>query len=170
MLPLQHPPAQLDPLQTQFPFEHTWPAPQGPPVVPHTQVPPVQRSEVDRLQLAHAEPPEPHDVVEVAVTQVLPWQHPPGQLVPLQTHAPLTQVWPAPHGLPEPHRHACEVQRSVEPLHTAHEAPPVPHRFACVPDWHTPPLQHPPGQLVLSHTHTPLRHRWPAAHGAPVPQ
>jgi hypothetical protein len=47
------------------------------------------------LQAAQAAPPVPQALVALPAWQVLFWQQPFGQLALLQTHEPLTQLWPA---------------------------------------------------------------------------
>jgi hypothetical protein len=50
-----------------------------------------------------------------------------------------------------------------------HAAPAAPH--VVVPSgWHVVPEQQPLGHEVPSQMHAPIAHRWPAAHGLPVPQ
>lgn len=111
--------------------------------------------EVPAAHAAHALPPKPHAALELPGWQVLFWQQPPGQLVPLHTHWPATHASPAPHAGPVPHPHAPFVHESaVVALQRLHAPPPVPH----VPSdcaLHALPAQHPFGHEVASHTHTP---------------
>ena len=103
------------------------------------------------LQAAQAAPPFPHCDVDWAVsaTQVLPLQHPPGQVVALHgvTQAPEVQDWPAEQAL--------------------QAVPPLPHWATVCADPATQvvPLQQPLGQVVPSHgtVQVPALHTFPAA-------
>ncbi len=57
-------------------------------------------------QLWQLAPPAPHAAVEFPGRQVLPEQQPLGHDVASHTQVPLTQRWPAPHGLFVPHWHS----------------------------------------------------------------
>jgi hypothetical protein len=72
-----------------------------------------------------APPFGPHCDVLWLVTQVVPLQHPDGQLVASQTQAPAEQRCPAPHCAPPPQRHTPvgeQLSATVE-LHALHAAP-----------------------------------------------
>lgn len=100
---------------------------------------------------------------------MVPEQHPLGQEVPLQTHAPLTHACPEPHGALLPHLHEPDVHRSlVADEHVEHDPPPVPQALVDCGS-QTPPLQHPPGHDVALQTHDPLTQAWPIAHACPDP-
>jgi hypothetical protein len=114
-------------------------------------------------------PPDPHAAFWLPGMHTLPWQHPPGQLAALQTHAPPTQARPAPQAAPVPHLHAPPEHESlVVELHTPQDPPPVPH-VAVELALQTPPAQQPPAQDVASHTHCPPEHRCPLTQAGPLP-
>jgi hypothetical protein len=114
--PLQHPPAQLVPSQTQLPARHRLPTEHSA-FVPQRQLPlELHESARDGSQPLHAAPPVPQSRTVAGLTQVAPLQQPAAQLPALQpVHAWAVQV-PAPH--------------------EAHVAPPVPHSVASVPALH----------------------------------
>jgi hypothetical protein len=112
VVPLQQPLHEL-PLQTHFPPTQAWPAAHGPPVVPQTQLPPVQvrppvqagplpqpqvPAAVQRsappliAQLTQKPPPVPHST-RFCTSQTklpgVPKQQPLGQEVALHWHTPL---------------------------------------------------------------------------------
>ena len=95
-----------------------------------------------------AAPPIPHVVVDDAA-QVEPEQQPLGQLVGLQS----LQTPPA----------------QIRPAQSWQTAPPAPHALLAVPVRQVVPEQQPLAHDVRSQTHIPLTHRWPVAHGAPLP-
>lgn len=123
-------------------------------------------------------PPIPHAVAlcEDVGTQVLPWQQPEGQVLPLHTHAPEEQVCPVTHAVPPP-----QVQLPLLPqpsakvpaaLQLAQTEPVAAH---CVADVavHVPSIevQHPVVQLTASQMQLPVEQRWPAPeHAAVEPQ
>jgi hypothetical protein len=76
VVPLQQPLGQLVLSQTHAPFTQCWPAAQGAPVVPHTQLPLLQESAVIP-QATQAWPLLPHAVGLVPATQVPLEQQPP---------------------------------------------------------------------------------------------
>jgi hypothetical protein len=149
-------------------------APQTAPA-PHLQVPPEQLSAESELHAVHLPPftpgapqltkslvDESHSPLEV--------QQPAHDDV-SQTHAPLTQWVPAPHGPPvAPHTHAPEEpQRSVSVvLHALHAPPATPHvgNAMVEHDW---PLQQPVVHDVALQTQPPPWHCCPAAHAANPP-
>jgi hypothetical protein len=92
----------------------------------------------------------------------------PAQLNASQTHVPPEQRLPAEQGPPLPQRHTPSAQRSARTPQGVHEPPRVPHCAGWF-SWHTPPWQHPLGQLLPSHTHVPPAHRAPAAQAPPAP-
>jgi len=121
---------------------------------------------------AHAAPPLPHVMLPCCGggTHEPPWQQP-WQLIASHTHCPLEQRWPAAHAPPVPQRHAPPEQLSAEMgEHAAHAAPPVPHWLDV--GGVTQPIgpQHPPPQLVASHTHWPLTQCSPLPQTGPAPQ
>ena len=76
-------------------------------VLQSLQTPPAQ---IRPAQSWQAAPPAPHALLAVPVRQVVPEQQPLGHDVRSQTHAPLTQRWPVPHGAPVPHWQAPVVE------------------------------------------------------------
>jgi hypothetical protein len=104
----------------------------------------------------HAPPLDPH-VAMLCVSQVVPLQHPSGQDVPSQTHAPSSvQRWPV--------------------LQPKHAAPPVPHwpSDSFARSTHVVPSQQPEGHDVALQTHLPALHCCVDVHSSqatpPVPQ
>jgi len=98
-------------------------------------------------------------------------QHPVGQLVASHTHTPGgAQRRPAAHGLPVPHLHAPDVQRSAAAPHAMHAAPFGPHCAAVRAVTQTLPWQQPFVHVVASQTHWPATHAWPGPHAGPAPQ
>jgi hypothetical protein len=126
------------------------------------------------MHIAHDAPPVPHTVLLVPAWQwFVASQQPVAQLVESHTQAPFTQRCPEPQSVPPvPQLHAPLRQRSALLPQAAHIAPLLPHcgavSFASATQ--LVPLQQPFGQLVESHTHWPLWHRWPAPHAAIPPQ
>ncbi len=168
-LPSQQPFGQLVASHTQLPAEQRWPAPQTAPV-PQAQAPLVHRS-APTPQPAHEVPAAPHapSVSEPSATQVVPLQHPPGQLLALHTQAPPTQACPAAHAAPEPQvQLPCALHPSAVGPQAVQVAPLAPHCEA-LGVMHWPALQQPLGQLVASHTHWPDTQRSPVPHSAPLP-
>lgn len=144
---LQQPVGQLAALHTQAPPTQRNPAPHAAPV-PQRQAPEVQRSPASP-QLEHAAPAAPQAVALVGV-QTLPTQHPLGQLVASQTHAPPTHRCPEPHAAPAPHAQAPLRQLSEAGApHAAQVAPAVPHVVVAFCR-HVPARQQPVGQFVAS--------------------
>jgi hypothetical protein len=112
----------------------------------------------------------PQALVVFPGRQVLPLQQPFGQLVLLQTHCPLEQVWPAEQALPHAPQLLTSLLRSSQlplqqagevPVQVAHVAPPVPQVVVVFPGWQVLPLQQPFGQLVPLQTHVPPLQVWP---------
>ena len=168
--PLQQPVGQLLALQTHAPPTHWVPEGHGPPVEPHTHIPFTQLSAWLGLQLTHAAPPVPQAVAPVVVTHTLPLQQPVGQLLALQTQAPMRHWVPEGHGPPvEPHTHFPFTQLSAPAPQFTQMAPPVP-QVLTVAGWQTPPLQQPVGQLVESHMHIPLTQCVPMGQSPLPPQ
>ncbi len=103
---------------------------------PQVQLPLAEQPSAVEPQLVHEAPAVPQAVEDVGSLQVLPEQHPVGQLVELQPlHAPLLQVWPVGH--------------------IAHMAPAAPHALGSVPGWQVLPWQHPVEQELASQVHLP---------------
>jgi hypothetical protein len=94
----QHPSGHEVELQTHVPWaEQTCPVGQAPPVVPHSQSPPVQALAL-ALQALHVWPFVPQADVDVAVTHAPAIvQHPSGHELELQMHAWFEQTCPAAH-------------------------------------------------------------------------
>lgn len=98
-------------------------------------------------------------------------QQPEGQLFALQTQAPLTQACPEAQAVPLlPQTHWPLEQLSAVMPQTTHVPPLVPQLEAVGGVWQTLPAQQPVGQLVASHTHTPLTQRVPAGQFPVLPQ
>jgi hypothetical protein len=109
---------------------------------PQEQAPPAQ--DAPALHMPQATPPLPHadGLWPEYGTQVAPWQQPSGHEAGSHTHCPLPL-------------HSCPGS------HEPHAAPAAPHtELDCSAyGWQrpvAPPLQHPTGQLLASHAHTPL--------------
>ena len=99
------------------------------------------------LHDAHTSPGGAQLVTE-RVAQTLPAQHPVGQEVASQTHAPPTQRWPAPHAAPPPQVQPPAMQPSaLLGSQDTHAPPPAPHVVGEAV-WHVEPVQHPSGQVV----------------------
>jgi hypothetical protein len=104
---------------------------------PHRQLPkPLQVSARVGSHVWHVPPSAPQLAAEVGLMQLLPLQHPVGQVV-----------------LSHP-AHTWLLQAMLAP-HIAQGAPPVPHSVLAVPALHWVPLQQPVAQPVASHTQTP---------------
>jgi hypothetical protein len=107
------------------------------------------------------------------VSQVLPLQHPPAQLVLSHAHwwDPL-QSCPAAHSAAEPQVQSPPTQLSARRVsQAAHAAPPLPQccLLTDASATHVAPSQQPSQPLWGSQTQVPpVPHRWPAAHGAGV--
>lgn len=143
---VQHPDGHDAGLQMHCPLEHSCPLPHGVPP-PHWHTPAAHRSAVDPHE-KQAPPPTPHWAV-VAGAQVVPVQHPLGQVL-------------ARHAGQLPALHASGAQ-------LWHAAPPEPQAPLALPAWQVEPEQQ-PAHEVLSQTHCPARQCCPAAHGGPPPQ
>jgi hypothetical protein len=145
---LQQPVGQLVASHTQPPLTHRWPAAHTAPV-PQAQAPLAQRSAL-APHVAQLLPPLPQLAAVAGATQVLPLQHPVGQLAALHTHAPPTQTWPVPQAALLPHLHVPAAQLSaLGAVQLEQAAPLVPH-VAAADARQTPALQQPLGQLVAS--------------------
>ncbi len=130
-------------------FTHSCPAPHVGPL-PHWHRPDVEQlSALVASQATHAAAPLPHADSD-AMLHVAPAQQPVVHVSaqPEQRPSPL-HVWPDGHA--------------------AHVLPPAPHAAFRLPGSHVVPLQHPDGQPMASHWHTPLRQCWPPTQAAPVP-
>lgn len=102
---------------------------------------------------------------------VPPRQHPLGQEVALQTHAPLTHAEPAPQAGPLPQRHVPEVAShplAVSGAQAVHATPPT-AQAEIVGVMQAPPAQHPYGHEVASHTQAPAMQLVPAPQAALLP-
>jgi hypothetical protein len=113
-------------------------------------------------------PPVPHRSSRVPATHSSPSQQPPHETG-SQEQAPATHRSPTPQGAPEPHWHTPATHESERvALQATHTSPGLPQ---VVTDElsQVVPEQQPPGQETSSHTHTPPRHRCPAAHAEDVP-
>lgn len=142
---LQQPAGQLVASQTHAPPEHRSPARQAAPA-PHLQAPPPQLSAVTPHE-EHAAPAAPHLAAVAGLMQAPALQHPPAQLVELQTQAPPTQARPGPQAAFAPHLQAPPTQVSAEvALQAVQATPPAPHAAAELV-WQTPFRQHPEAQL-----------------------
>jgi len=143
--PLQHPPGQVFPSQPQVPL-----------VVSHRLL----------AHPAQAAPAVPHDAPDwdphgTHVPVAPPLQQPFGHEVASQTHVPLLLL----HSSPVPHAEQFAPPVPQEPLDSDAHASHVPVG---------PPLQHPLGHELASHTQLPVAlHSWPAGHALhaapPVP-
>lgn len=139
-------PLSQQPMQVDLQFEP--PSVATPPSV-GVQTPAWQSSVASHR--THASPPPPHDVAVVAVTQVLPWQHPLAQFDGPHCvwHWPLTQM------------RFCAMQ-------STQVAPPAPQALVAEPARHTPFWQQP-----LQFAHAPASAAPPAvpppAEPPPVP-
>jgi len=156
---------------TQVPLQQDLPAVQAAPVEPQTHAPLALHESAVPLQAVQDAPPVPHCEAVGGVTQAVPLQQPLGQLVPLQTHWPLTHCWPAAHGPPVvPQTHVpLALHESAVMSQAVHAAPAVPQAAVVGGVTQALPLvQQPFGQLVPSQTQAPCAHRWPVAHGPPV--
>ncbi len=148
------------------PATQCWPAVHADPA-PQWQTPFMQLS-APMPQAMHAAPPVPQADAD-GVVHVVPWQQPLGHDVPLHTHAPPEQRWPAPHAGPGPHWQAPLTQESaIVALQATQAEPPVPQADT-EGVVHIVPWQQPFGHDVPSHAHVPPKQRWPAPHAGPVP-
>jgi hypothetical protein len=153
----QQPFGQLVASHTHAPLTHAWPAAHAAPV-PHTQAPLAQVSAVVP-QATHAAPETPQLPAVIPGRQVLPLQHPVGQLVALQAQAPLTHARPAAQAAPVvPHTHLPLAQVSAVVPQATQVAPEAPQLPVVLPGRQVLPLQQPVGQLVALQTQAPLTH------------
>jgi hypothetical protein len=127
VLPLQQP-VQVVGSHTQVPAWQSWPTAHCA-VVPHWQLPLApQLSDRPAGQTRHDCAVVPQLARVGGLTQVVPEQHPPPQLVVSQLQMPPTQCWPAAHGAPAPHAHPPNRQALARTASQAtHAAPPLPH-------------------------------------------
>ncbi len=111
-------------------------------MLPHTQLPLALQVSLRALQLMHEEPPAPHWLVEVELTQLPPWQQPEQPVELLHTQLPDWQRAPPPQAGPLPQRQLPPEQRSA--TLGSHAGPPpqlqVPLEQVSVRPPHTPPL------------------------------
>lgn len=172
--PLQQPPGQLVPSQTQVPPTQCWPTAQiaWP---PQLHCPPWQRSARTASQAAQLVAGAPHAAAVVPDSQRSLRQQPAGQLVASQTQPPPTQRCPAWQAAWAPQRHCPPTQASAAGPQARHTAPPLPQ--ADVEGvLHTPLKQQPEGQLAALHPLQvpPAWQLWPAGHcwqtRPPLPQ
>ena len=118
--------------------------------VPHLQAPDAEQ--LSARVVSHETqgvPPVPQLANEGELSHVDPEQHPVLQPVELQSDG-----------------HTPAVHEPV--LQATQGPPPLPHKAVVLPGSHVVPLQQPLGHDVGSHTHAPLTHFWPDAHGPPV--
>ena len=112
--------------QVPVPGSQVCPTPHCGPL-PHLHCPDTHCVAPEGLQALQAVPPDPQAVRVLPGAQLVPEQHPPGQLVALHTHTPLTQAWPATHCGFVPHLHAPPLQVSASAALQAAHAVPTPH-------------------------------------------
>ena len=109
----------------------------------------------------HAEPPPPQAPLPLPGSHVPFEQHPLGQEVPLQTHAPFRHTCPFTQAGPEPHVQTPALEhRSASVPQVTHATPAVPHAAADATS-HTLPRQQPVGHEPLVQVHVPPTHAWP---------
>jgi hypothetical protein len=155
----QQPVGQLVESHTQPLEVQCWPLPHcAPPLQVH--IPLLQVFAAFALHATQEPPFGPQFCAVAGLTQVLPLQQPPGQLVALHTQLPFTHCWPVPQAAPPPQWHRpsapqvsppCAGQFThAEPLSAQFD------EFGGVT--HEVPLQQPDAQLVALHWHTPLTH------------
>jgi hypothetical protein len=126
VLPEQQPVGHEVASQTHRPPTHRWPPAHASPG-PQPQPPLAHESARWMLQEEQAPPIAPQLESDIAL-QVWPTQHPPGQDVASQTHAPPRHRWPVPQGTPAPHW-----QKPVAPHSPAFAGSQVRHAEARVP-------------------------------------
>ena len=121
-------------------------------------------------QLSHMLPPLPHAPAVLPAWHALPKQQPVPHETPSHVQWPLRHRVPAPQAGPVPQRQWPAVEQlSADPgVHAVQAVPGVPHE-ASDGNVHDVPSQHPFGQDVASHTHTPCAQCRPALHGTLVP-
>lgn len=172
--PVVQQPGQDVASQTHAPPTHRFPAAQGPPVVPQTQLPVAEQVSELAGHAAQLAPAAPHAELLRAV-QTLPAQQPVGQLVALHTHAVPLQTWPTPHAGPVPQTHEPVASHPVAFVasHTEHADPALPQAASAL-GWHAcTTSQHPLEQLPALQAppvHTPPMQVCAAPHAGPVPQ
>jgi hypothetical protein len=137
-------------------------------VLQSLHTPPVQ---MRPAQFWHRPPPLPQIVSLVPARQVVPEQQPLGQDVRSQTHAPVTQCCPVPHGAPRPHAQVPVVeQRSTLVAAQATQAPPPMPQLAMAGVRQMLPVQQPVLQDNESQTQVPFAQRCPVPHARLAPQ
>jgi hypothetical protein len=110
--------------------------------------------------------------VALVVMQDPPRQQPLGHEFALQTHAPLTHPVPAGQAALAPQRQIPDVASQLLAAgaeHGVQAAPPTP-QVAAVGLVQAPLAQHPRGQELALHTHTPATQLVPAPHAGLPPQ
>jgi len=141
--------------QRHTPLRQRVPGPQGAPVVPHTQLPLVQRSAVTPSHCSQVPPPSPHAKSSlVPGAQVLPEQQP-GQFdIESQTHVVPLQRVPVVHCAPVPHPQPPSPRQAllVVVLQLVQAEPPTPHCPVVGGVMHVAPTQQPLHDAE-SHTH-----------------
>jgi len=135
-------------------------------VLQSLQTPPAQ---IRPAQSWQAAPPAPQALLAVPVKQVVPEQQPLGHDVRSQTHAPLTQRWPVPHGAPLPHWHAPLAEQRSDAAPQLTQALPVTPQLATAAVLQVVPLQQPLRHEIASQMHAPPTQRCPLAQAGPAP-
>ena len=136
-------------------------------VLQSLQTPPPQMRPAQSWQRA---PPLPQLLLLVPARQVAPEQHPLGQEVRSQTHAPLTQRWPPAHGAPVPHWQVPVVEHRSAPAPQLTQALPVTPQVAAAAVLQTVPAQQPAPHDSASQMQVPPAQRCAAPHSAAPPQ
>jgi hypothetical protein len=166
----QHPFGHETPSHTQLPPVQCWPAGHAEPA-PQAQLPPLEQLSARMLsQVTQAPPPLPQAATEGGL-HVAPVQHPLGQDVPSQMHAPATQRWPAAHAAPEPQVQLppAEQPSAAFASQPTQVAPPVP-QVVREGGLQVAPEQQPLGQLLGVHPlHAPFVQVWPPGQGWQAP-
>lgn len=170
---LQHPVGQLVASHWQAPPTQRWPAAQAT-FVPHPQTPPAQLSAL-APHMEQVAPRLPHEATVGGLTQVVPLQHPPGQLPAEHSHLAFLHSCPAPQAAPLPHLQAPPPQLSeVNGSQVVQAAPAVP-QLETEGTVQTPFLQQPLAQLIAEQpVQAPLLQAWVPGHAwharPPLPQ
>jgi hypothetical protein len=122
-------------------------------------------------QLWQAVPALPQAAALSPVWQLPDAQHPVGQAIPSQTHAPFRHRWPIAQAAPAPQLQtpAEEQLSDCSMLQGPHVSPGGAHAEREV-GVHVSPSQHPPGHDVGSHTQAPEEQCCPGPQGAVLPQ
>jgi hypothetical protein len=123
-------------------------------------------------QKVHTVPPEPHASVVPPAWHTFASQQPVGHDVPSHTQAlEVLQRCPAAHAAPAPHPHWPDARHVLLVVVEQfwHALPLTPQLPVVLGLTHAPPMQHPAGHDVASHTQVPPAQRWPTAQGSDVP-